>query len=322
MEKTTRRRWLHYYPEPLLGYKERLLDSELPQIKKPAPPIIAINSKELRLQEDFSASFRNLFILPWLVGMLIVLYMQGEEIYINWKATERDSSQFLQWELETHGKDYLQNTADELVQMYYSVIGDDGKLPFKTYFFDMRYSPKFTAYPKEILQTDIARTAICAVFILTLGPWAFFMRRRAPLIIDRERGLAYSWWKGAVAAERLERLEVVNAPHMIRVHLYFINPKRPEDPLWWSFHRLQPSGNPCFTSAKQRDETLAAMVKFIEYGQSAVWPENWQGRRPFYIFDDKKPDNFEEQLAAILKVTDQRYAAKMAQETDEIEELA
>ncbi len=323
MNNKPQRRWLlSYYPERLLGNSDRLLDIELPQYKKPKTPIIAINSKELMLQEDFTATFRNHFLLPFLVVVLFVVYMQGEDIYLAWKETEASDSKFLEITEKQYGKDYLLNTENETVRNSYAVIGDDGKLPFKTYFFEMRYSPKFTAYPKETLQDDITLTAICAVFILTLGPWAFFMRRRAPLIIDREHGLAYSWWKGAVCAERLERLKVVNTPKMIRVHLYFINPKRPDAPIWWRFYKLQPSCNPYFPSAEQRDETLAAMVKFIEYGQSAVWPENWQGRRPFYIFDDKKPDNFEEQLAAILKVTDQRYAEKIAQETDEIEDLA
>jgi len=53
------------------------------------------------------------------------------------------------------------------------------------------------------------------------------------------------------------------------------------------------SGNPFFNSRYLCDSVLGYIVRFMENGRAYVHEKEWSDRRGWYLFDDKKPDDFD-----------------------------
>lgn len=292
----------HRDPMPMQEEVGVLLEHELPQLKFPVLPIQSISDSVLTLGEN-SVSFRNLFLLPWIVGMFIVLFLQAHEIYTEWKAAERNKIEDLQYAVEKYGEDHYRTTTDPYVIDLLTVI-KNGKLPFHIYMTEMRYSEKWYAFPDRTFETDILRTSIASVLIIFLGIWAVRMKRVAPLYFDREKKIIYTWRKGKVWAQRYESLSYHLNIQALIFMLRMINPEGKEKPLWWGRYSIQPTGNPFFNFKSLQINVLAAIVKFMELGGRSVWPHDWEGKKPFYFFEDRKPSDFDEQLSLILQKID------------------
>jgi hypothetical protein len=57
---------------------------------------------------------------------------------------------------------------------------------------------------------------------------------------------------------------------------------------------------------------LGFLAKFMEKGRDAVWPSDWTGRRGFYFYEDKRPDDFDAQLTRVLNhIRDQNVNAEV-----------
>jgi hypothetical protein len=291
----------HQDPVSLRGEIESLLAQELPQLNSPVPPIQSVSMSTMALGEN-SVSFRNLFLLPWIVGMFVVLYLQADEIYGAWKAQEQWMVEHLESQEAYYGSGYLLSTNDWLTKKYLSVL-DNNKLPFPAYM-KMRYDSNWFTFAEDARETDILRTSIASVLIILLTIWAVFMKRKAPLYFDRDKKIIYTWRKGKVWAQRYENLSYHLNVQALIVMLRMINPEGEEKPLWWGRYIIQPTGNPFFNFKSLQINVLAAIVKFMEHGQHSVWPRDWEGRKPFYFFADKRPDDFERQLSLILKKLD------------------
>lgn len=291
----------HHDPISLQGEVGSLLAHELPQLKSPVPPIQSVSMSTMALGEN-SVSFRNLFLLPWIMGMFVVLYLQADEIYGAWKAEERWIVHRFEVGKKVYGSDYLETTTDPVVLKRLAVM-DGGKLPFKTYI-KMRYDSNWYTFAEDNFVTDVLRTSIASILIVLLGTWAFFMKRKAPLYFDRDKKVVYTWRKGKVWAQRYENLSYhLNIQAMIII-LRMINPEGEEKPLWWGRYIIQPTGNPFFNFKSLQVNVLAAIVKFMEQGQQSVWPYDWEGKKSFSFFEDKKPDDFNSQLSFILRKID------------------
>ena len=289
---------------PLREEADALNKRELSGLNHPVSPITSISKSVMALREN-SVAVRNILLLPWIVGMFIVLYLQADEIYRAWKAEERGISHELKVEEEIHGIDYFEITTDPYVLKRLAVI-ENGKISFQTYMTQMRYSEDWYADPQGTFEIDVIRTSIAVFLIIVLGTLAIRQKRLAPLFVDRDRRILYTWRKGQVWAQRYEKLHFYSCIQNVQLMLHALNPEGSEKPLFWMRYFIQPGGNPYFIPESLRLDALAAIVKFVEQGQQAVWPEDWQGDRPFYFFDDKKPDDFDEQLVLILQKIDEK----------------
>jgi hypothetical protein len=136
------------------------------------------------------------------------------------------------------------------------------------------------------------------------------MKRRAPIHFDRDRQIIYTWRFGKVWAQHYKTLGYYYNSSVMFFYLRFLDPDGEEKPLGFAQYQIQPSGNPYSNPWSEQEPVLAAAVKFMELGQEAVWPNDWQGRKNFYFFDDKKPEDFDRQLALILQKIDEEKAAE------------
>ncbi|WP_428241128.1 hypothetical protein [Gynuella sp.] len=64
---------------------------------------------------------------------------------------------------------------------------------------------------------------------------------------------------------------------------------------------ITPSGNPFFNSSAQYQNILRYVVQFMSSGRNAVAEKDWEGRKGWYLFEDKKPNDFDEQLQTVLQ---------------------
>lgn len=278
------------------------LEGELPLFKKPTPPTLSISGSILAFKDNY-VSLRNMFFIPWMLGMVAVLCLQGNDVYRSWKAAEKNKLRYMDSEIAEQGEDYLKRTQDPIVLKYVDVF-EGRTLPFMDYMTKMRYSNEFYAYPDRTRQTDILMTFIPIAILLFLGIWSVSMRRHAPLYFDRQRRIVYSWRFGEVWAQRYENLEYFSNFQSLFIYLRRLDPKDEDERPWLVSFPLQPSGNPLMNPRILQENVLMAIVKFMEQGRDSVWPEDWQGRPSFYFRTDQKPKDFDRQLALILKKID------------------
>lgn len=282
---------------------EKWREAELPRFRKPTPPILRVSRSTITFKDNY-VSLRNMFFIPWMLGMIAVLYLQAEDVYKGWKGAERSKLWFIDSEVREKGEEYLKTTQDPILLKYLAVF-DGREIPFMTYMTKMRYSGNFYVYPDETLQTDILLTTIPVAILLFLGTWSVAMRRHAPLFFDRERRIVYTWRFGEVWAQRYENLGYFSNFQSLYLYLRRFDPEDKSKRLWLVWYPLQPSGNPLMNPRRLQDNVLAAIVKFMEQGRDAVWHEDWQGRLPFYFRVDEKPADFDTQLEEILKKIEQ-----------------
>jgi hypothetical protein len=295
-------------PSPLSDKAKQLLSGDLPKRSKPVAPITAITKSVIKMKDN-RVAIRNLFLIPWIMGMFVVLYLQGEDIYKTWKAEERYTIKEINFAKKQYGNEYLNTTTDPLLLKRLNVI-DGGKLSLYTYLTKIRYSADYVAYPERILHGDIFHTSVATSLILLLGTISIRMKRHEYIYFDRDRKLIYTWRSGRVWAQRYENLSYTYNPQVMFLYLRFLVPDKEEKPLGFAQYQIQPSGNPYTNPWSQQEPVLAAIVKFMEQGQEAVWPTDWEGRKNFYFFKDKKPEDFDRQLTLILKKIDEEKAAE------------
>jgi hypothetical protein len=300
---------------PLSDKAKQLLDKELTEKNKPVAPVAKI-SKSLMLMKDNRVAIRNLFLIPWIMAMFTVLYLQGEEIYGAWKAEERTILRRLDTQVKIHGPNYLLITKDQDILDYLDVI-DHGKLRFDTYMKKIRYSNNFLAYPERNLHGDIFHTSVATSLILLLGTISIRMKRRAAIYFDRDEKIIYTWRFGKVWAQRYKNLGYYYNRQAMQFYLYYLDPKGKGNPLKSAQYQIQPSGNPYWNTWEEQQDVLSAVVKFMEQGQEAVWHTDWEGRKNFYFFEDKKPEDFDRQLALILQKIDEEKATEEPSQNNE-----
>ena len=63
---------------------------------------------------------------------------------------------------------------------------------------------------------------------------------------------------------------------------------------------VTPNGSPWFNGEALYTDVLAFVARFMENGRDDVWPTDWEGRRGLYLFEDRKPDDFDAQLQRVL----------------------
>jgi len=209
------------------------------------------------------------------------------------------------------GQDYFHTTNDEVDKNWYSNIGDDMVLSLEEYLTKSRYID--TRIGNKNIRRDIF--ALCFVLVILIGATIIFIRfkRLAPLYVDREKQLVYTWRGGRVLAQRYEDLQYLYHIQFLQVPLGFKPTRRgwgaksiPKGGVAWMAFRIMPTG-PYFNSFKDYEKVLAYMVQFMEYGREYVLPErtHWKRKiRDFLFYEDQRPADLKEQLQDILRRLD------------------
>jgi len=306
-----------------MDIKQHLIDMSKPNLLKdilaklltftlkrniPPSPIIEVNNKEIKIELD------RLIIRHWGLTALFLTfvflgYTYTQNFYESWKGSERGTLNYIEYRKKKYGDDYFQVTGNKVAVNRFKKIGDDLVLSFEEYLKNFRYLPERIGGSE--LGFDIFRIS----FIL-LGLFCsvyFFVRfkRLAPLIIDREKKLLYTWRGGRVWAQHYDDMQYLGNIQGLFVPMGVIPSKKrwgeksiPKDGIGWAPFRIMPDGNLYVNDVEKYEEILAYIAQFMEYGREHVLPDqpSWKSTKKDYLFyEDKKPSDFDEQLEEVLR---------------------
>lgn len=293
-------KWVEH-PIPLLFKRDALLNHEFNKDGKAPRPIISISNDFLVLSNSF-VIIRNLFLIPALLSVLYLCITEVQNVYKSWKASERNTVHFIEFRKNKYGNDYFETLPEnkkyrDRILYKYNRLNDRGELTFKQYIKDLHGT--YAAYGERNYRHDRNSIIFFGSTIPLLLIWVIGFKRRAPLVFDRKRRLLYTWSKGKVVAQRYDNLRALETPSFLAIMLRTTVKK---GKLGWGRFSVTPQGNTIYNSKDSYQQILAYIVQFMEYGREHVMPEQteWQGRKGWFLFEDKKPDDFEEQLSALL----------------------
>ncbi|MCT8342747.1 hypothetical protein LG003_07660 [Photorhabdus kleinii] len=180
-------------------------------------------------------------------------------------------------------------------------IGNDKEISLKKY---LHY--RYTFYPSSsrLLIIDIS---FLLLYLLIIPPfvWAvFFSRRQAPLIIDRERQIFYTWYKGKVYAARYPQVGMAEKTNIFFLKVYGLDENN--NLIGRGFIPNVSSYSFAFlSSGNDKGLALAFMVKFLLNGKEAVSKVDYKRREPLIWWSkDKRPADLEAQIPLILAELD------------------
>ncbi|OCA55752.1 hypothetical protein Phpb_01136 [Photorhabdus namnaonensis] len=182
-----------------------------------------------------------------------------------------------------------------------SYIGNDKDISLRKY---LHYRYNFSEYGNDVFITDMI---FLLLYLLIIPPfvWAmFFSRRQAPLIIDRERQIFYTWYKGKAYAARYPQVGMAEKTNILFLKVYGLDENNKligrgfiPNVSSYSFAFLS-SGN-------DKGLAVAFMVKFLLNGKEAVSKVDYKRREPLIWWSkDKRPADLEAQIPLILAELD------------------
>jgi len=302
-------------------------------VKRPDPmsPICEVNSGRLGVKTSHG-NLRVMFWWPWLLGICLTLYWNVEEYHSYWKGYESSTLKWIESDKEEYGVDYYDRLAQKYPDPSYAEWGsenyrledeleksslqafnriENGKLPLKNY---MHYNYYVIPSGPKSLIID----ACLAIFYLISIPALLYTiirtKRRAPLYLDRERRIFYTWREGKVWAQVYDEL-IYGANQTLDFILYTLDN---ENQVELKPYIITPSGHPFYNSPAVIEKLMATLEQFMEYGIERIATREWQGRRGWYVYNDDKPEDFNEQLENILNAIEKENVNERA--TQQMEE--
>ncbi len=269
------------------------LNTELPDIDGAVEPICGVDESVLSLKNNMG-TIRNIFLVPWCFGLLVVFFLYWEDVYSAWKAEERSLNHFVELRERVYGDDYFINKANEVALEMYAMLDENREIPIFRY---LKYHYTETANGTRTLYVDSFVGVGWLVVFSTFLTSVIRFRRPVPIFFDRDRRLVYSWRKGKVMVQRYENFDYFKTGQALRFQLRYVHEN---GELWWWQYAIQPGGFPFALNHYLTDLALASVVKFMEQGRGALLDRDWQGPRGIYFREDKKPEDFEEQLQTVL----------------------
>ena len=255
-----------------------ILSVEYKTTNWPPQPVIEIDQRFCFLNNT-TAGQRNLFLIPWLCALILLCGMYSYNFVDGWGKSEFSAI-------------YFEDT---------DRLNDDGVMTLKQYIHD-RYH--YYVAGERKFHTDVFILIIAFIAIPGLLYWIITFPRYAPLIFDRQRRLVYSWRKGVIAVARYDDLRIYENSTAL---MFLLRSETKTESAGYFKFSVQPSGNPIINSKKSYKEILVYVAHFMEHGLESVLTEQefWEGNKGSFLFEDKKPENFDERLAALLVKIDE-----------------
>ncbi len=265
----------------------------LGKLKLPIHPITNVTKMRMELKWNM-ANVRNTFFMAWLFVGPVIIGIRCGEIYESWKKEESHITEYIEWKKSEKGEDYFLRTSNKIDLVRYSLINENKEMTLNVYL-RHRYS-NFT-YSNRYKTVDITVFSVGTLLFLKFFLIVVLMKKRAPLVFDRDRQLVYSWWRGKVIAQRFEDITYAYTVQVIDINTLMLDKK---GGLKKKAYTLQPSGFAFYSGKKLNEKLLETIANFMAFGRDAVFKEDWQGRDNFYFRKDKMPDDFDEQLDELL----------------------
>lgn len=277
----------------LTARKAEYIDGDIISDTKPVSPVGTVSEAKTGIRTSFG-SLRWMFLAPWLIGVTVALYWHVEDFYLAWKAKESSYVDFVEHRKKLYGENYFSKTSNKVAMEMYSHIGENGLMPFEEYLDILRSDGNGEHY----LKGTVIFGSIYLGVIVTLTLSIVSFHRRAPLYFYRNRRIVYTWRKGRAWAQYYDEQWFYQNRQAMTFILYSFDRKG-------RFKQknfvVMPTGNPFMNGEIVYRPVLAFITQFMEKGRDAVFKQDWEGRRGWYLFDDKKPQDFDEQLEAVLQ---------------------
>ncbi|TDB49092.1 hypothetical protein [Photorhabdus luminescens] len=244
---------------------------------------------------------RSIALIPVTLGIISSLVLNVNDFIESRKKNEIGIHRWVNLVKEEYGdKFYLRNDLPDYMENA-RYIGNDKKISLKKYLYY-----RYTFYPSSsrLLIIDIS---FLLLYLLIIPPflWAvFFLRRQAPLIIDRERQIFYTWYKGKAYAARYPQVGMAEKTNIFFLKVYGLDENN--NLIGRGFIPNVSSYSFAFlSSGNDKGLAVAFMVKFLLNGKEAVSKVDYKRREPLIWWSkDKRPADLEAQIPLILAELD------------------
>ncbi|TDB49094.1 hypothetical protein [Photorhabdus luminescens] len=194
---------IHPLPAKRLARWEKEILAVPPDIKdketiKHVEILDYLDNKECRIRNTQRRA-RSIALIPVTLGIISSLILNIHGFIEDRKNNEVGIHNWIALVKKKYGEEfYLRNDLPDYMEDA-RYIGNDKDISLRKY---LHYRYNYYLYSDSFLKIDIG---FLLLYLLIIPPfvWAiFFSRRQAPLIIDRERQIFYTWYKGKAYAAR------------------------------------------------------------------------------------------------------------------------
>ncbi|CDH22272.1 hypothetical protein [Xenorhabdus bovienii] len=298
-------------PTPLIDQQETLLAIPLEKKSYEALqsylPLNSIDDKQCTLR-NIQRLARIIVFFPLLIGILLAFH-HNIVSFISQK--ERNEVNILDWvelvRTEYGNEFYLRNDLPKHMEDA-RLIGNDKNISFWKYLY---YRYNYYHASTRILIEDFFLFGFLLTFTLYLVHRCFLWRLQAPLFIDREKQLFFSWYKGKVYAARYSQVGVsylagpAKIVQLMGLAMYTLDGDnalaRRAFQMCLSYGSIWG-----FNTKFRQDEAHTFIVKYLLQGKDAVAATDYKRFPALFLRRDKKPADFDEQLEHILAALDKR----------------
>ncbi|OCA55754.1 hypothetical protein [Photorhabdus namnaonensis] len=296
---------IHPLPAQRLACWEKEILAVPPDIKdaetiKHVEILDYLDNKECHIRNTQRRA-RSIALIPVTLGIISSLVLNINGFIEDRKNDEAEIYRWVALVKKKYGEEfYFRNDLPDYMEDA-RYIGNDKDISLRKY---LHY--RYTFYPSSsrILKIDIG---FLLLYIIIIPPFVwgiFFSRRQAPLIIDRERQIFYTWYKGKAYAARYPQVGMGEKTNIFFLKVYGLDENN--QLIGRGFIPNVSSYSFAFLS-NGNDKALAVafMVKFLLNGKEAVSKVDYKRREPLIWWSkDKRPADLEAQIPLILAELD------------------
>ncbi|MCW7547288.1 hypothetical protein OO184_04850 [Photorhabdus sp. APURE] len=296
---------IHPLPAKRLARWEKEILAVPPDIKdketiKHVEILDSLNNRECHIRNP-QRRFRSITLIPVTLGIIISLILNINGFIEDRKNDEAGIHSWIALVKKKYGEEfYLRNDLPNHMEDA-RYIGNDKEISLRKY---LHYRYNYYRHSDSFLKIDIS---FLLFYLLIIPPFVycvFFWQSQAPLIIDRERQIFYTWYKGKAYAARYPQLGMVEKTNILYLKVYGLDENN---------NLIGRGFIPNITSytfaalSNGNDKALAVafMVKFLLNGKEAVSKVDYKRRGPLIWWSkDKRPTDLETQIPLILAELD------------------
>ncbi|PQQ34695.1 hypothetical protein C6H65_24210 [Photorhabdus luminescens] len=244
---------------------------------------------------------RSIALIPVTLGIISSLILSINNFIEERRSGEAYIHRWVNLVKEEYGeKFYLRNDLPDYMENA-RYIGNDKEISLRKY---LHYRYNYYEYSDDIFIIDMT-FMLLYLLMIPLFVWAiFFLRRQAPLIIDRERQIFYTWYKGKAYAARYPQVGMAEKTNILFLKVYGLDENN--NLVGRGFIPNVSSYSFAFlSSGNDKALAVAFMVKFLLNGKEAVSKVDYKRREPLIWWSkDKRPADLEAQIPLILAELD------------------
>ncbi|QXF35796.1 hypothetical protein CE143_23335 [Photorhabdus luminescens] len=296
---------IHPLPAQRLARWEKEILAAPPDIKdaetiKHVEILDYLDDKECHIRNP-QRRFRSINLIPVTLGIISSLILNINSFIKERRSGEENIHHWVDIVKKEYGdKFYLRNDLPDYMEGA-RYIGNDKEISLRKY---LHYRYNFYEYSNDIFITDMVFLLLYLIIIPPFVWGIFFSQRQAPLIIDRERQIFYTWYKGKAYAARYPQVGMAEKTNILFFKVYGLDENN--NLVGRGFIPNVSSYSFAFlSSGNDKALAVAFMVKFLLNGKETVSKVDYKRREPLIWWSkDKRPADLEAQIPLILAELD------------------